>query len=138
AKDSNYAAGNASAQWVYGPGTDRSVKQYTAQVAAADPATHISSATPPFLLMHGTADPLVSPSQTLNLFTALKGKGVDAERVVLTGAGHGDVSFGAAISSAAPGASASGGLSPAADAKPWSTKETMGYIKDFLASHSRS
>ncbi|MER5523818.1 alpha/beta hydrolase [Streptomyces sp. NPDC002677] len=140
AQDSNYAAGNASAQWVYGPGTGKSVKQYTAQVAAADPATHISSATPPFLLMHGSADPLVSPSQTLNLFTALKGKGVDAERVVLTGAGHGDVSFGAAISGAAPGASASasGGSSAAADAKPWSTKETMGYIKDFLASHSRS
>ncbi|WP_254646713.1 alpha/beta hydrolase [Streptomyces sp. GbtcB6] len=130
AKDGNYAAGNSAAQWVYGPGTTKSVAQYTSQVAAADPATHITSSTPPFLLMHGSADPLVSPSQTLNLFTALKNKGVDAQRVVLTGAGHGDVSV-AALTGASSSASAAGG-----GAKPWSTKETMSHITDFLAGHT--
>ena len=137
AQDGNYAAGNPAAQWVYGPGTTKSVKEYTSQVAAADPATHISSSTPPFLLMHGSADPLVSPSQTLNLFTALKDKGVDAQRVVLTGAGHGDLSVaalsGAAASSPAASASSSAGSSSDGDAKPWSTKKTMSYIVNFLA-----
>ncbi|MER6535445.1 hypothetical protein ACWDE0_15870 [Streptomyces sp. 900105755] len=58
AKDFNYAAGNSIAQWVYGPGTTRSVAQHTNRLpAATDPATHITSATPPFLLMHGTAEP---------------------------------------------------------------------------------
>ncbi|MFD4507676.1 prolyl oligopeptidase family serine peptidase [Streptomyces sp. NPDC058457] len=130
AKDGNYAAGNSAAQWVYGPGTTKSVAQYTSQVAAADPATHITSSTPPFLLMHGSADPLVSPSQTLNLFTALKDKGVDAQRVVLTGAGHGDLSV-AALSGASSSTSTAG-----SDAKPWSTKETMSHITDFLAGHT--
>ncbi|MFE2042076.1 prolyl oligopeptidase family serine peptidase [Streptomyces sp. NPDC059477] len=129
AKDSNHTPGNAAAQWVYGPGTTESTEDYTDEVAAADPATHISSSTAPFLLMHGTADPLVSPSQTLTLFNALKDKGVDAERVVLTGAGHGDLSFTEAISDASPTTDA---------AKPWSTEETMGHIQDFLDQHTVS
>ncbi|MGY5056708.1 prolyl oligopeptidase family serine peptidase [Streptomyces sp. 900105755] len=138
AKDFNYAAGNAAAQWVYGPGTTRSVAQYTGQVAAADPATHITSATPPFLLMHGTADPLVSPSQTLNLFTALRKKGVDAERVVLTGAGHGDLSV-AGLTGSSPGAASStspGASAPDSASKPWSTEKTMSRITGFLSGHS--
>ncbi|MER5792261.1 alpha/beta hydrolase [Streptomyces sp. NPDC001980] len=134
AKDFNYAAGNSAAQWVYGPGTTKSVAQYTSQVAAADPATHITSSTPPFLLMHGTADPLVSPSQTLNLFTALKDKGVGAKRVVLTGAGHGDLGVAALTGTSAstsPSASA-----PDSAAEPWSTEKTMSHITDFLSGHS--
>lgn len=137
AKDSNYAAGNAAAQWVYGSGTTKSIKEYSDQLAAADPATHISSSTPPFLLLHGSADPLVSPSQTLSLFTALKDKGVDAERVVLTGAGHGDTTVTAAISSASPNSpSTTAGSSADGGAKPWSTKETMSFITDFLAGNT--
>ncbi|MET7573309.1 alpha/beta hydrolase [Streptomyces sp. NPDC005492] len=134
AKDSNYAAGNSAAQWVYGPGTTKSIKAYTSQMAAADPATHISSSTPPFLLLHGSADPLVSPSQTLNLFTALKDKGVDAKRVVLTGAGHGDLSI-PTNSGASPSASSGAEAPSGGAAKPWSTKKTMGYITNFLAGH---
>ncbi|MFK4106114.1 prolyl oligopeptidase family serine peptidase [Streptomyces sp. NPDC019531] len=134
AKDGNYTAGNSAAQWVYGPGTTKSIKDYTSQMAAANPATHISSSTPPFLLLHGSADPLVSPSQTLNLLTALKDKGVEAERVVLTGAGHGDLSI-SANSDASPSTSSGSDGSSAGGAKPWSAKETMGYITDFLAGH---
>ncbi|MEV6171462.1 alpha/beta hydrolase [Streptomyces sp. NPDC051954] len=129
AKDGNYTAGNPAAQWVYGAGTTKSIKEYTSQMAAADPTTHISSSTPPFLLLHGSADPLVSPSQTLNLFTALEDKGVDAKRVVLTGAGHGDTTVTEAIAQSSPSASSGTGE------RPWSTKKTMGYITDFLAGH---
>ncbi len=55
--------------------------------------------------------------QTLILFNALRAKGVDATRYLLTGANHGDLTV--------PGMSASNAL-------PWSTKQTMGYIVSFL------
>ena len=119
AQKANYAAGNSAAQWVYGPGTKKSVADRTSEVAAADPSTHISSRTAPFVLFHGSADNLVSPSETLTLHTALRAKGIDSTRYVLTGAGHGDLSF-------------------TGDTKavlPWSTQETMGHIVDFLGGH---
>ncbi|MGA5454307.1 prolyl oligopeptidase family serine peptidase [Streptomyces umbrinus] len=96
-----------------------------------------TSSTPPFLLLHGSADPLVSPSHRLNLFTALKDKGVDAKRVVLTGAGHGDMTVTAAIPSASPsGPSDDASSSADGAAKPWSTKKTINFITDFLAGHT--
>jgi len=119
AQKSNYAAGNSAAQWVYGPGTKKSVADRTSEVAAADPATHISSKTAPFVLFHGSADNLVSPSETLDLQTALRAKGIESTRYVLTGAGHGDLSFTGDTSAALP----------------WSTQETMGHIVDFLGQH---
>ena len=119
AQKSNCAAGNSAAQWVYGPGTKKSVADRTSEVAAADPATHISSKTAPFVLFHGSADNLVSPSETLALHTALRAKGIESTRYVLTGAGHGDLSFTGDTSAALP----------------WSTQETMGHIVDFLGQH---
>lgn len=119
AQKANYAAGNSAAQWVYGPGTKKSVADRTSEVAAADPATHISAKTAPFVLFHGSADNLVSPSETLNLHTALRAKGIDSTRYVLTGAGHGDLSFTGDTSASLP----------------WSTQETMGHIVDFLGQH---
>ncbi|MFG2779815.1 prolyl oligopeptidase family serine peptidase [Streptomyces prunicolor] len=119
AQKANYAAGNSAAQWVYGPGTKKSVADRTSEVAAADPSTHISSRTAPFVLFHGSADNLVSPSETLTLHTALRAKGIDSTRYVLTGAGHGDLSFTGDTSAALP----------------WSTQETMGHIVDFLGQH---
>jgi acetyl esterase/lipase len=119
AQKANYAAGNSAAQWVYGPGTKKSVADRTSEVAAADPGTHISSRTAPFVLFHGSADNLVSPSETLTLHTALRAKGIDSTRYVLTGAGHGDLSFTGDTSAVLP----------------WSTQETMGHIVDFLGQH---
>ncbi|WP_416955323.1 prolyl oligopeptidase family serine peptidase [Streptomyces sp. Agncl-13] len=119
AQKANYAAGNSAAQWVYGPGTKKSVANRTSEVAAADPATHISSRTAPFVIFHGSADNLVSPSETLNLHTALRAKGIDSTRYVLTGAGHGDLSF----------------TGDTTASLPWSTQETMGHIVDFLGRH---
>lgn len=119
AQKANYTAGNSAAQWVYGPGTKKSIADRTSEVAAADPATHINSRTAPFVLFHGSADNLVSPSETLNLHTALRAKGIQSTRYVLTGAGHGDLSFTGDTSAA----------------QPWSTQETMGHIVDFLGQH---
>lgn len=60
-------------------------------VLQANPINHISNRTPPFLLMHGDADLLVSPSQTNMLFEALAEKGIDAQRYVVKNADHADV-----------------------------------------------
>ena len=52
-------------------------------VARANPTTHIDGSEPPFLLLHGSDDRLVSPSQTLRLHAALRAAGVDSTRYVL-------------------------------------------------------
>lgn len=54
----------------------------------ANPMTYISDKTPPFLLMHGDADKVVSPSQTQILHEALVAKGVDSTRYIVKGADH--------------------------------------------------
>ncbi len=43
------------------------------------------------LLMHGTADTLVSPSQTDLLYQALQKAGVPSERYLVKGAQHGSI-----------------------------------------------
>jgi acetyl esterase/lipase len=82
----------------------------------ASPLSYIKAGDPPFLIFHGTADRLVSPSQTLVLHNALKAAGVQSTRYLLEGAGHGDLSFMGDLQS---------GL-------PWSSRQTMGIIIDFL------
>ncbi|MGV6988507.1 alpha/beta hydrolase fold domain-containing protein [Testudinibacter sp. P80/BLE/0925] len=67
------------------------VKANPELAAQANPITHISNNTPPFLLLHGDADVLVSPSQTQILFEALAEKGVSAERYVVKNADHAGV-----------------------------------------------
>ena len=52
---------------------------------------HIDGSEPPFLVMHGSGDTLVSPMQSAHLYEALKNAGVDVEYVLLEGAGHGDL-----------------------------------------------
>ncbi|QIA09910.1 prolyl oligopeptidase family serine peptidase [Draconibacterium halophilum] len=43
--------------------------------------------------MHGSADQLVSPSQTLLVHTALRASGAKSTRYVITGANHGGGHF---------------------------------------------
>jgi len=54
----------------------------------ANPITYISKQTPPFLLMNGDADNVVSPSQTKILHEALLSHGIDSTRYVVKGADH--------------------------------------------------
>lgn len=56
----------------------------------ASPIGHVDGSEPPFLLMHGTADTLVSPMQSKHLYEAMKAKGVDVRYILLEGAKHGD------------------------------------------------
>jgi acetyl esterase/lipase len=89
-----------------------------AHIAAtvANPATYVNAAVPAFLIFHGSRDRLVSPSQTLMLHNALNAAGGHSVRYVLDGAGHGDLSF----------------LGDADSALPWSARQTMNIIVDFL------
>ena len=56
----------------------------------ANPINYINKNSAPMLLMHGTADNIVSPAQTELLFQALKNHGVDAERYLVPNANHAD------------------------------------------------
>ncbi|MFC7588043.1 prolyl oligopeptidase family serine peptidase [Nonomuraea antimicrobica] len=118
-QNDTYTPGNGFAQWVYGPGTERSVKDETPEVRAANPASHVSSRSAPFIELHGSQDHFVSPSQTLIVHEALRAEGVESARYVLEGADHGDLSF----------------TGDTEASKPWNTQQTMGYILEFLNRH---
>ena len=111
------APGTPNAAFVLGHDANYSLKDDPVAVAAADPATLVNPASPPYLHFHGSADRFVSPSQTLLLHSALLAQGVESTRYVLTGADHGDL----AVFFGNPD-----------DALPWSTQEVLGYITDFL------
>jgi acetyl esterase/lipase len=122
-QQANYAPGNALAQWVFGSGSKKSILDGpAAAVAAADPITYISSATPPFVELQGSHDQLVSPSQTLLLNNALKAKGIPSTRYLIEGAGHGDISVTGATSTT----------------HDWSTQKVMNLIVSFLRQHLSS
>ena len=61
-----------------------------AEVArAASPITHVSKDAPPFLIVHGTKDPLVPLDQSESLHKALVQAGVDSTLIKMIGVGHG-------------------------------------------------
>ena len=55
-----------------------------------NPINYITKNSAPMLLMHGTADNIVSPKQTDLLFQALRSAGVEAERYLIPNANHAD------------------------------------------------
>ena len=89
------SAGATEALWVNGSpvfgGKDGGVLADPKATEAANPIAYIGKNSAPMLLMHGTADKVVSPGQTDLLYQALKAKGVPAERYAIPGAAHGGV-----------------------------------------------
>lgn len=59
----------------------------------ASPIGHVDGNEPPFLIMHGSADQLVSPMQSVQLYQALEAKKQNAEYVLVEGAAHGDITW---------------------------------------------
>ncbi|MER5628200.1 alpha/beta hydrolase [Streptosporangium sp. NPDC002544] len=104
-------SGAALPAYLLGPGRD--LVDHPAEVINADPAGHITSETPPFLLLHGDDDRIVAPAQTARLHQALRRGGVDSTRYVLQGAGHGALS---------------------ATARIWTSTQVMAIIVNFLRS----
>ncbi len=82
---------------VFGPafGTNpgSSVTSEKEKALEASPIGHVDGTEPPFLLMHGDEDPLVSPVQSAQMFEKLKGENVDVQYIVVKGAKHGDISW---------------------------------------------
>lgn len=58
---------------------------------AASPIGHVDGTEPPFLLMHGSGDKVVSPLQSKKMFEALQNKKAEVEYVLVRGAEHGDL-----------------------------------------------
>lgn len=87
------SAGATEALWVNGSavfgGRDGGILADKEAAEAANPIHYISRTSAPMLLMHGTADTVVSPSQTDLLFQALQQKGIPSERYLVKGAAHG-------------------------------------------------
>ncbi|MFD4530035.1 prolyl oligopeptidase family serine peptidase [Streptomyces sp. NPDC058470] len=110
------APGSFINAYVFGPGSTKTVAADPAANKAADPATYLGSSSAPFILLQGSDDHIISPSQSLILLDALKAKGVEATRYVVKGADHGDMSF----------------LGDVEAGVPWSTQKVMGTISGFL------
>lgn len=55
----------------------------------ASPVIYASADDPPFLIMHGTHDPVVPPAHSQALYDALNGAGVPVTLVLVENAGHG-------------------------------------------------
>jgi len=115
ARDFTTQPDNALARYA-GVAAGGSVLTDPAAVAMANPITYVGPDAPPFLILHGNADAVISPSQTLLLHTALRAAGVSSTRYVLDGANHGDLVF----------------LGDPDAGLPWSTTEVMDRIVAFL------
>lgn len=89
------SAGATEALWVNGSpvfgGKDGGILADKEAAEKANPIHYISKSSAPMLLMHGTADTVVSPSQTELLYQALQQKGIESERYVIPHAQHGGV-----------------------------------------------
>jgi acetyl esterase/lipase len=63
------------------------------RVKASNPIAYVSGDSPPFLILHGTADCQVPHSQSQRLNDALRAAGVQADLHLLPDVGHGDRRF---------------------------------------------
>jgi len=79
--------------WVNGSpvftGVDATINNVPEKAMKANPIHYINENTPPFLLMHGDKDTVVSPKQTEILHQALLEKGIESTRYVVKNAKHG-------------------------------------------------
>lgn len=65
------------------------IQKNPAKVATANPMTYISRDDPPFLVIHGTLDPLVSFNQSEIFHAALKSANIKSTLITVTDGGHG-------------------------------------------------
>ncbi len=67
---------------------DLDEEEATKQLTAISPARLVTKDAPPFLIIHGDADPLVPLQQSERLLAELKAKNVPAELIIKEGGGH--------------------------------------------------
>ena len=75
------------------PNAGGGITEYPEKAAAANPIKYVDETDPAFLIIHGDADPLVSPYESKILYQALKENNVPAELYIVSGAGHGSIEF---------------------------------------------
>jgi acetyl esterase/lipase len=68
------------------------IQAHPEATAQANPITHITSDAPPFLVIHGDADPLVPYGQSVIFVEALRQANVPVTFYTVTGGGHGGFS----------------------------------------------
>ncbi|WP_235859581.1 alpha/beta hydrolase [Secundilactobacillus collinoides] len=85
------------AVWINGfsfkENTNISVQDEPEKALAASPIHYVQSGLPPFLMMHGDQDKLVSPSETDDMVQVLKNNDIDVDQVIVEGAAHGTVEW---------------------------------------------
>ena len=69
------------------------VQENKAKAAKANPIEYVTKDDPPFLIVHGDADPIVPLGQSEILLSALKKAGIESELVVIKDGGHGGKDF---------------------------------------------
>ncbi len=94
---SHYSASTTEAMLVngiaFGNNAGGSIYSNPQKAQAANPLTYVDPKDPPFLLLHGTADGLVSPYETKILYEKLKENNIDTTLYLIDGAGHADDYF---------------------------------------------
>ena len=65
------------------------IQDNKSKCALANPITYVDSADPPFLIMHGDADPLVPHCESKLLYSALQKAGVQSEFILVPNGQHG-------------------------------------------------
>jgi dipeptidyl aminopeptidase/acylaminoacyl peptidase len=67
---------------------NETAEEVTQKITQISPAYLVTPHAPPFLLIHGDADPVVPLQQSEVMLAALKNAGVPAELIVKKGGGH--------------------------------------------------
>ncbi len=93
AEKAHFTVESPDGQYIHGKNSGLTSLDKPEVVAKSNPVNYVDKNDPPFLLIHGMSDALVSPSQTLLLHTALLKAGVPSTRYALTGANHGGPQF---------------------------------------------
>lgn len=65
------------------------IQENDAMCALANPITYVDPEDPPFLILHGDADPLVPYCNSIALYDALQESGVESEFILVPEGGHG-------------------------------------------------
>lgn len=78
------AANSPESSLIGGP-----IQQNKDKCELANPVTYIDSSDPPFLIIHGDADPLVPPCESEMLFNALQKAKVPSQFILVPGGQHG-------------------------------------------------
>ena len=65
------------------------IDENLATAAAASPVTHVTADDPPFLIVHGTRDPVVAFDQSMTLHAALTNVQATSTLLTVDGGGHG-------------------------------------------------